>query len=82
MVDDDAATGTCAVCVSKDGSRSLVANLAAANNYKVVQAEDHVCPAHIPTAPLRHLVAVPGYHARVCEYFADLERLCVSHAIS
>lgn len=35
MVDPDTATGTCAVCVSKDGSRSLVANLAAANNYKV-----------------------------------------------
>lgn len=35
MVDPEAATGTCAVCVSKDGSRSLVANLAAANNYKV-----------------------------------------------
>ena len=34
MVDPDTATGTCAVCVSKDGSRSLVANLAAANNYK------------------------------------------------
>ena len=35
MIDQDTATGTCAVCVSKDGSRSLVANLAAANNYKV-----------------------------------------------
>lgn len=35
MVDPETATGTCAVCVSKDGSRSLVANLAAANNYKV-----------------------------------------------
>ena len=35
MVDQHTATGTCAVCVSKDGSRSLVANLAAANNYKV-----------------------------------------------
>lgn len=35
MIDADTATGTCAVCVSKDGSRSLVANLAAANNYKV-----------------------------------------------
>lgn len=35
QVDPETATGTCAVCVSKDGSRSLVANLAAANNYKV-----------------------------------------------
>ena len=35
MIDSETATGTCGVCVSKDGSRSLVANLAAANNYKV-----------------------------------------------
>lgn len=33
MVDADAPTGTCAVCVV-DHDRSLVANLAAANNYK------------------------------------------------
>ncbi len=35
LVDKDTSTGTCAVCVSKSGERSLVANLAAANNYKV-----------------------------------------------
>ena len=34
-MDKDTPTGTCAVCVSKSGERSLVANLAAANNYKV-----------------------------------------------
>lgn len=34
MVDPSAATGTCAVCVV-GGERSLVANLAAANNFKV-----------------------------------------------
>ncbi|CAG9460511.1 unnamed protein product [Pedinophyceae sp. YPF-701] len=33
FIDPEAPTGTCAVCV-KDGERSLVANLAAANNYK------------------------------------------------
>lgn len=33
MVDSASPTGTCAVCVV-DGDRSLVANLAAANNYK------------------------------------------------
>lgn len=33
-MDADAATGTCGVCVL-GGERSLVANLAAANNYKV-----------------------------------------------
>ena len=50
MVDPDTATGTCAVCVSKDGSRSLVANLAAANNYKVKllnAAVDHIS-CHTP----------------------------------
>jgi len=41
MIDAGTATGTCGVCVSKDGSRSLVANLAAANNYKV----SHGCKA-------------------------------------
>ncbi|KAL3159585.1 hypothetical protein ABBQ38_009998 [Trebouxia sp. C0009 RCD-2024] len=40
MVDPDTATGTCAVCVSKDGSRSLVANLAAANNYKASHLQE------------------------------------------
>ena len=34
LEDADAATGTCAVLVN-DGERSLVANLAAANNYKI-----------------------------------------------
>ena len=37
MVDSDTPTGTCAVCVV-GGERSLVANLAAANNFKA----DHV----------------------------------------
>jgi len=32
-IDKDTPTGTCAVCI-KDGERSLVANLSAANNYK------------------------------------------------
>jgi hypothetical protein len=34
MVDASTATGTCAVCIV-GGERSLVANLAAANNFKV-----------------------------------------------
>jgi len=34
MKDSSTATGTCGVCVV-GGERSLVANLAAANNYKV-----------------------------------------------
>lgn len=34
MVDEAVPTGTCAVCIV-GGERSLVANLAAANNFKV-----------------------------------------------
>ena len=34
MVDESTPTGTCAACIV-GGERSLVANLAAANNYKV-----------------------------------------------
>lgn len=34
LVDESTATGTCGTCIMK-GDRSLVANLAAANNYKV-----------------------------------------------
>jgi adenosine kinase len=34
MVDEATPTGTCAACIV-GGERSLVANLAAANNYKV-----------------------------------------------
>ena len=38
MVDEATPTGTCAVCV-KDGERSLITNLGAANNYKIAHAE-------------------------------------------
>lgn len=34
MIDESTPTGTCGCCIA-DGDRSLVANLAAANNYKV-----------------------------------------------
>eukprot|EP00208_Stichococcus_sp_RCC1054_P007592 CAMPEP_0206139236 /NCGR_PEP_ID=MMETSP1473-20131121/5085_1 /ASSEMBLY_ACC=CAM_ASM_001109 /TAXON_ID=1461547 /ORGANISM="Stichococcus sp, Strain RCC1054" /LENGTH=342 /DNA_ID=CAMNT_0053532933 /DNA_START=32 /DNA_END=1060 /DNA_ORIENTATION=+ len=39
QVDESAPTGTCGVCV-KDGERSLVANLGAANNYKADHTRD------------------------------------------
>lgn len=35
MIDSSLPTGTCAVCVINNGERSLVANLAAANNMKI-----------------------------------------------
>lgn len=44
MVDGSAATGTCGVCIL-GGERSLVANLAAANNYKVQRQRQ------LPAAP-------------------------------
>lgn len=40
MVDEAAPTGTCATCIM-DGERSLVANLAAANNYKARLSPQH-----------------------------------------
>lgn len=58
MVDPDTATGTCAVCVSKDGSRSLVANLAAANNYKVSGTRSRQTASHTMLASVcGHAVA-------------------------
>lgn len=40
LVDEDTPTGTCAVCITGE-SRSLVANLSAANNYKRAHLELH-----------------------------------------
>lgn len=45
MVDTTAATGTCAVCIV-GGERSLVANLAAANNFKVNTQHSSSCFEH------------------------------------
>ena len=39
MTTEEAATGTCAVLVTADGERSLIANLAAANLFKVAHLE-------------------------------------------
>ena len=44
MVDEAAPTGTCATCIM-DGERSLVANLAAANNYKARPSPQHAVRA-------------------------------------
>lgn len=42
MVDESTPTGTCGCCImSKE--RTLVANLAAANNYKVVMQQSNHC---------------------------------------
>jgi len=47
MVDKETPTGTCAVLV-KDGERSLIANLAAANNFK---------PEHLETEQAKEIIA-------------------------
>ncbi|KAF0696586.1 Aste57867_12655 [Aphanomyces stellatus] len=40
MEHPDIATGTCAVCLNKDGERSLVANLSAANKFELTHLDD------------------------------------------
>lgn len=50
QVDESAPTGTCGVCV-KDGERSLVANLGAANNYKVSRCPPPCAPRTSHLAP-------------------------------
>eukprot|EP01083_Nonionella_stella_P245148 852468_1 len=49
MKDDKTATGTCAVCIT-DKERSLVANLAAANNFKINHCSNDKAKAMISTA--------------------------------
>ena len=49
QIDEGAATGTCGVAVM-GGERSLVANLAAANNYKVSGHHDVMCQCRIYAA--------------------------------
>ncbi|KAF8064558.1 ADK1 [Scenedesmus sp. PABB004] len=61
MVDPAAATGTCAVCVL-GGERSLVANLAAANNFKV----DHVkAPANWRLVEAARVIYSAGFFITV-----------------
>jgi len=51
MEDEKEATGTCAVCVT-DKERSLVANLAAANNFKIAHTETARAKAMIAAADI------------------------------
>jgi len=51
MEDEKTATGTCAVCVT-DKERSLVANLAAANNFKLAHCEAQRAKAMIGAADI------------------------------
>ena len=52
MKDTAAPTGTCA-CLIKDGERSLIANLAAANNF---------APSHLETDKAKEIVAAVDYY--------------------
>jgi len=62
MVDEKTPTGTCAVCVV-DNERSLVANLSAANNYKV----DHLKkPENMAILEKAKVVYSAGFFVTVC----------------
>eukprot|EP00545_Synedropsis_sp_CCMP1620_P012054 CAMPEP_0119003888 /NCGR_PEP_ID=MMETSP1176-20130426/821_1 /TAXON_ID=265551 /ORGANISM="Synedropsis recta cf, Strain CCMP1620" /LENGTH=345 /DNA_ID=CAMNT_0006955529 /DNA_START=34 /DNA_END=1071 /DNA_ORIENTATION=- len=52
MKDETTPTGTCA-CLIKDGERALIANLAAANNFK---------PSHLETDKAKELIASAKYY--------------------
>lgn len=90
MVDQAAATGTCAVCI-KDKERSLVANLAAANNFKVCFEKSTPCIAlmvlNIPEhAPLHSMIilhdlsranmSIMCSYMMACAVFAPFTLLC------
>lgn len=62
LEDATAETGTCAVCV-KDGERSLVANLAAANNFKIEHLESKESMDVIESANVFYSA---GFHLTVC----------------
>merc|ERR550514_778964 len=62
MVDDKTPTGTCAVCITGK-ERSLVANLSAANNYKVDHFKQAENQALLEKA---HVVYSAGFFITVC----------------
>eukprot|EP00803_Ostreobium_quekettii_P007328 evm.model.scf_1728.5 EVM.evm.TU.scf_1728.5 scf_1728:31503-34768(-) len=62
MVDQEAATGTCGAGIV-GGERTLVANLAAANNYKVKHLEEKENFALVEDA---RIVYIAGYFMTVC----------------
>lgn len=74
---DSLATGTCAVCVVDD-DRSLVANLAAANNYKVPALRLPLPMSHCQH-PLAHLPLGPSSSLRAA-CWARFMRLVCAHA--
>jgi adenosine kinase len=61
MKDETTPTGTCA-CLIKDGERALIANLAAANNFK---------PTHLETDKAKEIIASAKFY-----YMAGFSRLC------
>jgi adenosine kinase len=70
MVDKDTVTGTCAVCIM-DKERSLVTNLAAANNYKVDHLKENM--SILETAKV---VYSAGFFITVCP---DAIETCAKH---
>lgn len=62
LQDEAVETGTCAVCI-KDGERSLVAHLSAANNYKLTHLES---PESQKVLAAGGLFYSAGFHLTVC----------------
>lgn len=76
MKDTTTPTGTCAVCV-KDTERSLVANLAAANNFKVEHLSDEKSMEIVAHGEVFYSA---GFHLTVCpDAMVALGEHCVEH---
>ncbi|KAG9415054.1 hypothetical protein AC1031_008480 [Aphanomyces cochlioides] len=63
MEHEEFSTGTCAVCLNKDGERSLVANLSAANKFDLSHLEDDRSKEIIEKAKFFYSA---GFHLTVC----------------
>ncbi|OQS01839.1 adenosine kinase [Thraustotheca clavata] len=63
MEHDNVSTGTCAVCVSEQGERSLVANLSAANEFALTHLDDAKSKQIIDNGKLYYSA---GFHLTVC----------------
>ena len=76
MTTEEAATGTCAVLVTADGERSLIANLAAANLFKVAHLEAEASKAVIDSSSIFYIT---GFFLTVsCESIDLVGKHCVA----
>lgn len=78
LIDDSVATGTCA-CIIEDKERSLVANLSAANNYKIAHIQSEEGEAVVKAAGLYYsagffLTVSPESALHVAKFAAENDR--------